>query len=163
VGLQRAGGSFRFVEQDGKAGETLEVSVAAMDAAGKITAANQKVALDLKPDTRKSVEAVGLRVISWMNLAPGRYQIRVAGRGVNSGAAGSVFYDLDVPKFGKEPLALSNLVLTSATASRVPTTGPLELLKDALRGPPTMARAFRAGDTLGLLADIYDADKTPHT
>jgi hypothetical protein len=26
-----------------------------------------------------------------------------------------------------------------------------------------MARVFRAGDTLGLLADIYDAEKTPHT
>jgi VWFA-related protein len=163
LGLQLAGGSFKFIEQDGKARETLDVSVAAMDAAGKITAANQKVALDLKPETRKAVEAVGMRVISWMDLAPGRYQIRVAGRGVNSGAAGSVFYDLDVPEFAKEPLALSSLVLTSATASRVPTTGQLELLKDALPGPPTMARVFRAGDTLGLLADIYDAEKTPHT
>jgi hypothetical protein len=163
LGLQLAGGSFKFIEQDGKARETLEVSVAAMDAAGKITAANHKVALDLKPETRKAVEAVGLRVLSWMDLAPGRYQIRVAGRGVNSGAAGSVFYDLDVPEFAKEPLALSSLVLTSAAASRVPTTGPLELLKDALPGPPTMARVFRAGDTLGLLADIYDAEKTPHT
>jgi hypothetical protein len=163
LGLQLAGPSFKFTEQDGKARETLEVSVAAMDAAGKITAMNQKVALDLKPETRKNVEAVGLRVITWMDLAPGRYQIRVAGRGVNSGAAGSVFSDLDVPEFAKEPLVLSSLVLTSATASRVPTTGALELLKDALPGPPTMARMFRAGDTLGLLADIYDADKTPHT
>jgi VWFA-related protein len=163
LGLQLAGPSFKFVEQDGKARETLDVSVAAMDAAGKITAANHKVGLELKPETRKAVDAVGLRVISWMDLAPGRYQIRVAARGVNSGAAGSVFYDLDVPEFAKEPLALSSLVLTSATASAVPTTGPLELLKDALPGPPTMARAFVAGDTLGLLADIYDAEKTPHT
>ena len=163
LGLQLAGPSFNFIEQDGKARETLEVSVAAMDAAGKITAANHKVALDLKPETRKAVEAVGQRVLSWMDLAPGRYQIRVAASCVNSGAAGSVFYDLDVPEFAKEPLVLSSLVLTSATASRVPTTGPLELLKDALPGPPTMARMFRAGDTLGLLVDIYDAEKTPHT
>ena len=163
LGLQLAGPSFKFTEQDGKARETLEVSVAAMDAAGKVTATNQKVALDLKPETRKAVEAVGMRVLSWMDLAPGRYQIRVASRGVNSGAAGSVFYDLDVPEFAKEPLVLSSLVLTSATANRVPTTGSLDLLKDALPGPPTMARVFRAGDTLGLLADIYDAEKTPHT
>jgi VWFA-related protein len=163
LGLQLAGASFKFVEQDGKAHETLDVTVAAVNAAGKITTTSQKVALDLKPETRKSVEVVGMRVISWMDLAPGRYQIRVAARGANSGAAGSVFYDLDVPEFAKEPLALSSLVLTSATANRVPTTGSLELLKDALPGPPTMARAFRAGDTLGLLADIYDAEKTPHT
>jgi VWFA-related protein len=163
LGLQLAGASFKFVEKDGKARETVDVSVAAMDAAGKITAANHTVALDLKPETRKTVEGVGMRVISWIDLAPGRYQIRVATRGVNSGAAGSVFYDLDVPEFAKEPLVLSSLVLTSATANLVPTTGPLELLKDALPGPPTMARAFRAGDTLGLVADIYDREKTPHT
>src|SRR2546428_13785519 len=112
-----------------------------MDAAGKITAASQKVALDLKPETRKSVEAVGMRVISWMDLAPGRYQIRVAGRGVNSGAAGSVFYDLGVPEFAKEPLPPSSLGLTSATAGRVPPTGPPERPKSAVPcPPPTTAR-----------------------
>ena len=66
-------------------------------------------------------------------------------------------------EFGKQPLALSGLVLTSAFARLVPTAGAVPLLKDALPGPPTATRAFYPFDTLALFAEIYDGEATPHT
>ena len=81
----------------------------------------------------------------------------------SSGRAGSVFYDLDVPDFDKEPLALSGLVLTSATAGLVPTAGSAPLVKEVLPGPPTATRTFYPIDTLALFMEIYDGEKTAHT
>jgi VWFA-related protein len=158
-----SGQSFRFAEKGGASHETLEVSAIAVNASGKATGANQKVQLDLKPQTRQVMEAAGFRVLSWLDLAPGRYQIRVASRAVNSGASGSVFYDLEVPEFGKEGLTMSGLVLTSATSGVVPTTGSMGLLKDVLPGPPTTWRAFHTFDTLALLTEVYETEATPHT
>jgi hypothetical protein len=109
------------------------------------------------------VQATGFRVLSAVDVAPGRYQIRIAGRSMNSDTSGSVFYDLDVPEFGKQPLALSGLVLTSAFSRLVPTAGAVPLLKDTLPGPPTATRVFYPFDTLALFAEIYDGEATPHT
>ncbi len=107
--------------------------------------------------------ATGFRVLSEVEVAPGRWQLRVAGRSENSGSTGSVFYDLDVPEFDKKPLALSGLVLTSATAGLVPTAGTAPLLKEVLPGPATANRTFYPFDTLALFMEIYDGEKTAHT
>jgi VWFA-related protein len=161
--LEVAGGGFRFTEKNGVFHDTLELSMVTVDAEGKTAGTTQKVQLDLKPKTREMVEATGFRVLSAVDVVPGRYQFRMAGRAVNSGTTGSVFYDLDVPKFAKQPLAISGVVLTSASASYVPTTGAVPMLKDVLPGPPTATRAFYPMDRLALFAEIYDAEATPHT
>jgi hypothetical protein len=57
-----------------------------------------------------------------MQLAPGRYQLRV-GVETGSGDVGSVFYDLDVG-FSHGPLTMSGMLLASlaqAHASALPT------------------------------------------
>lgn len=161
--LEVAGEGFRFTEKDGIFHDTLELSMITVDAAGKTAGTSQKVQLDLKPQTRQMVEATGFRVLSAVDVVPGRYQFRMAGRAVNSGTSGSVFYDLDVPKFAKQPLAVSSVVLTSASASFVPTTGAVPMLKDVLPGPPTATRVFYPTDRLALFAEIYDTEATPHT
>jgi VWFA-related protein len=163
VAVQVAGNGFRFIEKDGQSRDTLELSVAAVDADGKIAGADQKIALDLKPQTLQLVQAGGFRVLSWLDLAPGRYQVRVAGRSVNSNAAGSVHSDLEVPDFGKETFALSGIALTSGIARHVPTAGPLNLLKDVLPGAPTTWRMFLPSDTLALVTEIYDREEPAHT
>jgi VWFA-related protein len=163
VAVQLPGRSFRLLEKDGEFQDKLDLSIIAVSSQGKITGGNTKVDLKLKSRTRELVEAGGFRLISWMDLEPGRYQIRVAGRGTNAEALGSVFYDLEVPELGKKDLALSGLVLTSAVAAQVPGTGSLELLKDVLPAAPTTWRVFHPLDTLFLLTEIYDGEKTPHT
>src|SRR5207245_426186 len=146
--LEVAGSGFRFAERDGAFHDTLELAIVTVDQSGKTAGTSQKVQLDLKPRSRQLVEATGFRVLSALDIPPGRYQIRIAGRALNADTSGSVFYDLDVPEFGKQPLALSGLVLTSSFARLVPTAGAIPLLKDALPGPPTATRVFYAFDTL---------------
>jgi VWFA-related protein len=161
--VELSGEGFKFTEKDGAFHDVLDLSVLSVDAAGKPTGKNQKVALNLKPRTHQLLTATGFRVLSEMEVAPGRWQLRVAGRSENSGSTGSVFYDLDVPDFDKQPLALSGLVLTSATASLVPTAGAAPLVKEVLPGPPTAGRTFYPFDTLALFMEIYDGEKTAHT
>ena len=141
----------------------LDLSVLSVDAAGKPTGKNQKVNLDLKPRTHQLLAATGFRVLSELEVPPGRWQFRVAGRSETSGAAGSVFYDLDVPDFEKDALALSGLVITSATAGLVPTAGTAPMVKEVLPGPPTANRAFYPFDTLALFMEIYEGEKVAHT
>jgi VWFA-related protein len=70
-------------------------------------------------------EATGdrVRLVSDMELPPGRYQIRVAG-GANR-IGGSVVYDLEVPDFSKGPLTMSGLLLATAGTNLLPTVAPV--------------------------------------
>ena len=57
--------------------------------------------LNMKPDTAKRAAAFGFRVISTIDLPPGRYVLRVGARESNTKKAGSVSYDLEVPDFAQ--------------------------------------------------------------
>jgi VWFA-related protein len=155
--------AFRFTEKDGSSQDTLELSVAAVDTTGRVFGADNKVLVDAKPRTRQLIEAGGFRIVSWLDLVPGRYQVRVAGRAVNSGAAGSVYYDVEAPDFTKEPLALSGIAVTSLVARALPTAGDMGLLKDVLPGAPTTWRLFHPADTLSLVAEVYDGEEPAHS
>jgi VWFA-related protein len=145
-----------FVEKDGKFSNALEVSYVAVDKQGKVAAGNRNsINMSLKRDTYQRVLQSGFRVQSRLELPPGSYQLRVAAR-EGGGRAGSVHYDLLVPDFGKEPVAMSGLVLSSVAAGGVPTAGEIAELGKALPTPPTTARVFSASDELAVLAEIYD-------
>jgi VWFA-related protein len=160
--VELSGEGFKFEEKGGLFHDVLDLSLISVDPSGKPTGKNQKIALDLKPRTHQIVAATGFRVLSELEVPPGRWQFRVAGRSVNSGVAGSVFYDLDAPEFDKD-LAMSGLLLTSSTAGIVPTAGVAPTVKEVLPGPPTANRAFYPFDTLALFLEIYDSEKTAHT
>jgi hypothetical protein len=145
-----------FVEKDGKFSNALEISYVAVDKQGKVAAGNRNsIDMALKRDTYERVLQAGFRVQSRLELPPGSYQLRVAAR-EGGGRTGSVHYDLLVPDFGKEPVAMSGLVLTSVVAGGVPTAGEVAELGKALPAPPTTARTFSANDELAVLAEIYD-------
>ena len=103
-------------------------------------------------------------MLNRLELAPGRYKLRVAVRDSSGGALGSVLYDLQVPDFYKAPLSISGLALTSrAGATAIMTTKPDEQLKAVLPGPPVALRAFPLNDELSVFAEVYDnAASTPH-
>jgi len=89
---------------------------------------------------------------------------RVLGRAQNAALTGSVYYDLEVPDFGKGDLVMSGLALASATGGLVPNAGAFPALKDVLPSPATVSREFFPLDTLTVVAEIYDNKwKTPHT
>jgi VWFA-related protein len=147
---------FDFVEKDGTFVEKLDVVNAATDANGKVFPGERQTAnLALKPDTYQRMKSRGFRVVSQVDLPPGRYQVRIAA-GNAAGKAGSVVFDLDIPDFTKEALTMSGIAITSASASETPTIRPKDPLRDYLPGPVTATREFPRSDTLALFGEIYE-------
>ena len=92
-----------------------------------------------------------VRLVSEIQVPSGRYQLRVAGG--TKDRAGSVVYDLEVPEYGKTPLALSGLALT------VPADGAtidLSTRARALPGAVTTRREFAGDETLTVYIEVYD-------
>ncbi len=161
--LEIDGARLPFVEKDGLFTEDLEMHVLAIDAGGRVRAGGRDTApLRLRGPNRDAVVSHGLRITRRLELAPGRYQIHVAVREANGGALGTVRKDLDVPDFGKGPLHMSGLALTSTAADRMPTANPDPGFKDVLPSPPTATREFSRADTLALFAEIYDNQTVRH-
>jgi hypothetical protein len=147
-----------------QSGETykgrVELSVVATDLDGRIVAsATPGIDLNLRPTTRDAVSQHGLRTTSRVELKPGRYQIRIAARDPNSGKAGSVIHDLRVPDFRKPPVAMSDLVVASAGATRVATINVDSQLQGVLTVPPTTSRQFAPSDTITVIGEVYDNRK----
>jgi hypothetical protein len=140
----------------------VDLALGAVDTQGKMKASSHDaLTLNLRPETKSRVEQNGIRLLDRMNIAPGRYQLRIAARD-SGGSVGSVLYDLEVPDFSKSRIAVSGLVLTSAASiTQVPTARPDEELRTALPGPPVAARTFAQNDQVAVFADIYDNDVTP--
>jgi hypothetical protein len=164
IALEVDASHFNFVNRNGAWVEQVDVLTTAMNAAGKsFPGERQKLTLTLKPDTYERVVKNGLRVVTQMELPPGRYQLRVAAG--NADKAGSVLYDLEVPDFSKGPLMMSGVALTSQGATNdMGTIRPKNPLGDYLPGPPVATRDFRQGDTLTLFAEVYENARSsqPH-
>ena len=135
---------------------TLEVSFYSVNDQGRAGAGVRKeINLALKPDTVARVKSHGIRLNPRMALAPGRYQLRFGARESSGGQNGSVFYDLIVPDFRKEDLAMSGLLLTLVAAQQTPTADPDPLTAKQLPGAVTSRRDFPVGDTLAVYAEVY--------
>ena len=95
-------------------------------------------------------------VATRLDLAPGRYQVRLALESPAAGLTGSAFVSVTVPDFAKDPLSLSGIVL-----GRLPLTPPAG--KDALAGlvpfTPTTMRTFSQTDRVGALVRVYQGDR----
>jgi VWFA-related protein len=152
-----AGGSFRFQEHDATFLDDIEFSLIAAGLQGKVEETDTgKVALAVKPDVRERIAQSGVRFLSRISLPPGRYQLRVAAREAGGGAASVVHYDLEVPDFSKEQLAMSGLVLTASSAGQMATPRGDAVLRAILPTPPTAARTFASGEVIDVYAEIYD-------
>jgi VWFA-related protein len=137
--------------------DVIELAYMAVDPEGKVRGSStDTVTMNLRPEVKEQIAGSGLRFTKRLNLAPGRYQVRVAGRDSSSGALGLVLYDLDVPDFNGSRLSMSGLVLTSREAQALPTTKPDDELKGVLPGPPTAIREFSPSDEIVLFAEVYD-------
>jgi VWFA-related protein len=157
------GTAIPFAEAGGMFKNDLEVLASATDDKGKtFWSDRQTVNLNMKPDTANRVKATGFRVIQSMDLAPGRYQLRVAVREGNTKKAGSVTFDLDVPEFTKGPLTMSSLALTSAMSGVAPTIRPKDPLEKLLPGPLSSYREFNVADEIAFFAEVYDNIKPSH-
>jgi VWFA-related protein len=115
----------------------------------------KEIDLALKPETAARVKSHGIRLSPRIMLAPGRYQLRFGVRENAGGEHGTVFYDLTVPDFGKDPLTLSGLLVTAVSAQQTPTAEVDATVGKQLPGAATSRREFPVGDTLAVFAEAY--------
>ena len=147
---------FDFVEKNGTFNEQIDQVYRVTDPTGKVLPpVRHELKLSLKPETYEHAKANGLRVLSQMELAPGRYQLRSA-VGNSGGKAGSVLYDLEIPDFGTSPLEMSGVAVTSARVSRVTTVRQAEPLRRFLPGPVTTTREFGSDDIVAIFGEVYE-------
>jgi VWFA-related protein len=156
------GSDLSLVESNGVFKNDLEISWIATDTKGKVFPGDRNTLnLTLKPDTVTRLRSSGFRVITSMDLPPGRYQLRVAAREANTRRAGAVFYDIDVPEFSKEPLSISGLALTSAASGAAPTARPKDPLTKLLPGPLSTYRDFVQNDEVAIFTEVYESAGGP--
>ena len=142
----------------------VDLSYMAIDTKSKIFGArNDSVTMNLRPDTKTRVEQSGFRVLNRMEMPPGRYQLRVAARDSAKAVVGSIVYDLEVPDFYKQPIAMSGLAITSLGGASMLTARPDDVMRQVLPAPPVAARAFAQNDELAVFTEVYDnSGSAPH-
>ncbi len=158
------GADLPLEEKDGLFQNDLDLAIVAVNQQGKsFSSGRNTLNLRMKPDTMRRTRALGFRVISQIDLPPGRYTLRIGASETNTKKAGSVSYDLEVPEFDKGPLLMSSLALTSAASSVAPTARAKDPLEKLLPGPLSSYRDFPQGDELGVFAEVYDnSGSQPH-
>ncbi len=152
----------------GRPGSTIVVSIElrAEDAVGAGRIAFDAVAVDPEGHVRSRLRFMSgfeggprttgqvIRVGARLDVPSGRYQIRIAA--VAAGVQGSVFTEVDVPKFDR-PLSLGGLAL--ATSSAVPAASA-ERLGDVLPSIPIAAREVPSSAKLVALVPVKAARNT---
>ncbi len=143
--------------EKGLVSNKIEMSFFGLNDGGKALAGTRtELDLTLRPETRKRVDAYGVRINPRISLPPGKYQLRIGAREQLGGLTGTVFYDLTVPDFRKEKLMLGGLLLTAASAQQTPSIQPDTLVSKMLPAAATSKREFPKGDLIALYTEIYD-------
>jgi VWFA-related protein len=158
LAIEIDGSGIQFAPQNDKGlfSNMVELSLFSISEQGKpMQGVRTELELNLRPETYERVRSHGLRVNSRVDLPPGRYQMRVGARESGAGDTGTVFYDLDVPDFGRDSLMMSGLLVTAASAQRVMTVQPDDTVSKVLPGAATSRRRFATSDVLALHAEIY--------
>jgi hypothetical protein len=157
VVVEAGGRQLLLTATDGRFNGGLTIALAAADGGGKVQAMERgALTMRLSPQTRDAMVDRGARVVSQLELKPGRYELKVAAIDSADGTTkGSVLYDLDVPDFSKG-LTMSGVVLTSLTEAPVPTVSRDARLRETLGEFPTARREFTRFEELRAYIEIYD-------
>jgi VWFA-related protein len=157
IALEIDGAALKFQERNGRFVESLEVSIVAADQRARVQGGDrQTFNLNLVPETHARVSRTGVRLLSQLDLPPGRYQIRVGAHEATGQAVGTVPYDVEVPDYAKTPFALSGVLLTSSSAGLLTTANQDADWSGLLPSPPVVTRTFSAAETLTWFVEVYD-------
>lgn len=159
------GHALRFTEANGRAQAQVRFALRTIDnrARARHDLAHT-IDLSLTPEEAGRLRQAGVRWTPTVDLGPGHYSLRVSGEVAGLTRVGSVFADIDVPKFDDDQdcppllpelcgLWVGGLAITSLPASLYVTRGtsPITL---GLPAPPTTTRTFVLGDVLTVSADV---------
>ncbi len=129
--------------------ERVELRVTAFDPDGRERASKrQRATLALLP----TEDAAEYEVLTYLELPPGRYNLRLAGHSPYLDETGSVYYDVEMPRFSELDLAMSGIALT---ASPGVLAAPKDALRDVLPILPTTQRVIDSAEYVTAFAQIY--------
>jgi VWFA-related protein len=96
-------------------------------------------------------------VMSRIDLPPGPYEIRVSAHSAARDTTGSVYADVIVPDFAKEPLSLSGVALGLMPS---PVAASRDALASLLPLVPTSQREFYRSDRVTAFLRVYEGGKS---
>jgi VWFA-related protein len=162
--IDTLGRDLTFAEKNGTFTNRLSLSVGVFDKQGKsVFAERPDVDLNLRPETHTRVMEHGVRLLRHLSLPPGRYQLRVAAQDSGKVRQGSAHFDLEVPDFTRNPIALSGVAL-AATADRSVYSPPkpgFDPFNGLLPGAPSALRQFPANTEIAAAVEVYDNKPSP--
>jgi VWFA-related protein len=164
VAVEVDGSALKYVEKDGRFIESVEMSVVAADQRARVQGGDgQTFNLNLMPETKANVDRGGVRLISQVELPPGRYQIRIGAHESTGGTVGTLPYDIEIPDYARTPFSMSGLFITSSAAGRYATGSQETDWNGLLPTPPVANRVFSPSETLTWFTEVYDnSSDQPH-
>jgi VWFA-related protein len=106
--------------------------------------------------TAESSRESQYEVLSRLDLKPGRYLLRTSVHSASRNKTGSVYADLKIPDFRKEPLSMSGVVLSATPGVRAV---PKEAVAALLPIAPTAERQFSASQKVTAFVRVYQPEK----
>jgi hypothetical protein len=158
VALEIDGSSLKFQERNGTFAETLEISIVAADERGRVQGGDsQTFNLNLMPQTHERVSRTGVRMMSRIDVPPGRYQVRVGAHESTGSGVATVPLDVEVPDYSRTPFAMSGVMISVSPDTGVAVTANAEMQPaNALPAPATVRRAFTRAETITSYSEVYD-------
>jgi VWFA-related protein len=139
-------------DPDGRLRDTLKYEVLVVDEkkARVRSMGGLEGKLQLSPSGRPEdmPAAVAYLVETSLEVAPGRYELRVSATSDRLARGGSVYLAVDVPDLRAAPLAIGGIAVTFADGPRAPVAPPSVRRPAPLPFAPTLDRVFTASDTL---------------
>jgi hypothetical protein len=137
--------------------DTIDVVVRAFTPDGRPQGdAHQVTSVNLTSADGKSPARA--EVFSRLALKPGRFSLRIAAHSRAAATEGSVYTDVVVPDFAKEPVSLSGLVLSATPGLRA---APREILTAFLPILPTAERTFDRTQQVTAFIRVYQGGEIP--
>ena len=135
--------------------DDIQVLASVFTTEGKqLSSVRQTVALKLRPVDGDAQ----LDILTVIPLEPGRYNIRLSAHSAGLDKTGSVFADTTVPRFDKDRLSLSGVLLSAAPA---PIAAPKDAFAKIVPVVPTTERDFTSADRASAFLRVYQRGKTP--
>jgi VWFA-related protein len=134
--------------------DQVEVLIRAFTADGDPRGADTQTIPITVPAARGGAETSRYDVLARLELPkPGKYEVRLSAHSGISNTRGSVYVDVEVPDFRRDPLSLSGVVMNALMGGGP--VAPARLLNDLTPVVPTTERTFSTADLVTAFVRIY--------
>jgi VWFA-related protein len=105
-----------------------------------------------------SREPARYELLTHIELKPGRYQLRLSAYRAADATDGSVFADVEIPDFGREPLSVSGAIVEVLPPMRSAPAGAFDTFLPVI---PTTLREFTGEEGAVVFMRIYQGGRAP--